>query len=160
VWITRRGPEGWGGDSRKRSRPSAEDDPVNAELFRDLLESESWEVEIAEDGEVTLAKMAAYYYDLLLLDLGMPKVSGVDVLRRLQRGDIGRPGRIVVVTADPLCGIREALASLGADALLSKPSTSGHCSGSSWRRTRQEPRVEGPLCLHGRGGGGRQICDR
>ena len=56
----------------------AEDDPVNVELFRDLLESESWEVEIAEDGEVALAKMAACYYDLLLLDLGMPKVNGVD----------------------------------------------------------------------------------
>jgi len=99
----------------------AEDDPINAELFQDLLESQGWKVDLAEDGEVALAKIAASHYDLLLLDLHMPKIDGVDVLRRLQRGDIDRPARIVVVTADLLYGIREDLANLGADALLSKP---------------------------------------
>jgi len=99
----------------------AEDDAINAEFFQDLLESQGWKVELAEDGEVALTKIAAGHYDLLLLDLHMPKIDGVDVLRRLQRGDIDRPGRIVVVTADLLYGIREDLANLGADALLSKP---------------------------------------
>jgi len=99
----------------------AEDDPINAELLQDLLESQGWKVELAEDGEVALTKMAAGHYDLLLLDLHMPKVDGVDVLRRIQRGDVDRPGRIVVVTADLLYGIREDIVSLGAHALLSKP---------------------------------------
>ena len=99
----------------------AEDDPVNAELFQDLLESQGWNVDLAEDGEVALAKMASRHYDLLLLDLHMPKVDGVDVLRKLHLGNLDRPGRVVVVTADLLYGIREDLGSLGADALLSKP---------------------------------------
>jgi len=99
----------------------AEDDPINADLLQDLLESQGWTVEQAEDGGVALDKMRSTYYDLLLLDLHMPNVDGVEVLRTLRLDEITRPGRVVVVTADLLYGIREDLASLGADVLLSKP---------------------------------------
>lgn len=98
-----------------------EDDPVNADLLQDLLESQGWTVEQAEDGNIALDKMRGGYYDLLLLDLHMPKLDGVAVLRTLREDEITRPGRVVVVTADLLYGIREDLAGLGADVLLSKP---------------------------------------
>ena len=99
----------------------AEDDPVNAELLQDLLESRGWRVDVAADGAATLARMADHHYDLLLLDLHMPKVDGVDVLRLAREGNVPRPGWVVVVTADLMYGIREDLANKGADALLSKP---------------------------------------
>lgn len=99
----------------------ADDTRTNTELLQDLLEDFEWEVEVAEDGAIAMEKMAVRRFDLLLLDLHMPNGDGIDVLRRLRRGESPRPGHVVLVTADPLYGIREQLLGLGADALLAKP---------------------------------------
>ena len=99
----------------------ADDTRTNTELLQDLLEDFDWEVEVSEDGAGAMEKMAVRRFDLLLLDLHMPNGDGIDVLRRLRRGESPRPGRVVLVTADPLYGIREQLLGLGADALLAKP---------------------------------------
>ncbi len=58
-----------------------EDDSVLAEIYQKKLELEGYEVTIAQDGEVGIEKMKTVYPDLVLLDIMMPKLTGVDVLR-------------------------------------------------------------------------------
>jgi len=58
----------------------AEDNELNLKLMTDILTSQSYEVESVQDGEMALKKLNDCYYDLLLLDLQMPKVSGFGVL--------------------------------------------------------------------------------
>jgi len=74
-----------------------DDDRVLRMALSRLL-AESYEVEEAGDGDEALAKAAARRFDLVLLDIGLPGMSGLDVLARLN-GDSLHP-RVVMMTAD------------------------------------------------------------
>ncbi|MFZ1073557.1 MAG: response regulator [Verrucomicrobiia bacterium] len=63
-----------------------EDDPVVLTLYRNRLQREGFEVLFAEDGEVALSILSRVRPDLVVLDLMLPKVNGVDVLKHI-RGD-------------------------------------------------------------------------
>ena len=58
----------------------AEDNELNLKLMLDILSSQGFEIETATDGEMALDKLRHNKYDLLLLDLQMPKISGFEVL--------------------------------------------------------------------------------
>lgn len=60
----------------------AEDDTFLRELYADVLTGEGYSVEIATDGEMALQKITQGGWDLVLLDIIMPKISGLDVMRR------------------------------------------------------------------------------
>ena len=62
----------------------AEDNPVNFELVRDLLESLGHEVGWAKDGQHALDMAATGRFELLLLDLHSPKLDGLQVVRALR----------------------------------------------------------------------------
>ena len=55
----------------------------NVEILRMRLSALGYEVTVAEDGEQALAKVAAELPDLVLLDIMMPKIDGLEVVRRL-----------------------------------------------------------------------------
>lgn len=61
-----------------------EDEQVLRDLYVGLLTKEGYMVEAAIDGEEAYMKMHAGGYDLVLLDIMLPKISGVDVLKRLK----------------------------------------------------------------------------
>src|SRR5690606_19211544 len=61
-----------------------EDDAEIADVLRRTLRQEGHEVRIAADGEEALAAAAEFVPDLVILDLGLPKLDGVEVLRRLR----------------------------------------------------------------------------
>ncbi|MGH7778148.1 MAG: response regulator [Candidatus Dormibacterales bacterium] len=98
----------------------AEDNVLNFELVRDVLEGQGHEIEWARDGEEALAKAGGSAFALLLLDLHMPKLDWLEVLAALRRAGAS-PARVVVVSADAMGGVPEAVAQAGADAYLSKP---------------------------------------
>ena len=96
----------------------AEDDPKQAELLRRYLEREGHSVVLAYDGRVTIDEARRRQPDLLILDIMMPRVDGLDVCRIL-RQEMDIP--IIMVTArstedDLLLGL-----DLGADDYLTKP---------------------------------------
>ena len=97
----------------------AEDNDLNLKLMADILSVYNYEVEIATDGEIALEKLSNNSYDLLLLDLQMPKVSGFGVLEELNRLKI--PVKTVVVSA---CAMSEEISrakTLGCIDFITKP---------------------------------------
>lgn len=96
-----------------------EDDTYIRELYEDIFREEGVVVESAADGEEGLAKIKAGKYNLILLDIVLPKMDGLDILRQIKKAKL-KVAPIVVLTNlghDPV--LRESL-SLGAEAYLVK----------------------------------------
>lgn len=98
-----------------------EDNPINALLARTLLKREGAEVDRAASGQEALAAVAAATYDLILMDLRMPDLSGVEAARELRARGVTTP--IVALTADAFEDDRRAALGAGMDDFLVKPLT-------------------------------------
>jgi two-component system response regulator MprA len=95
-----------------------EDDQEIAEVLRRTLRQEGHEVRSAGDGEEALSAAAEFMPDLVILDLGLPKLDGVEVLRRL-RADDDVP--VLILTARTDLDDRVEGLDTGADDYLVKP---------------------------------------
>ena len=96
-----------------------EDEPSMRMGLKDNLEFESYEVDTAEDGETGLNKILENQYDLIILDVMMPKMSGFDICKAARKNGITTP--IILLTAkgeeiDKVLGLE-----LGADDYVTKP---------------------------------------
>lgn len=95
-----------------------EDDVATARSMEALLRAEGFSVELAHDGSAALARFSALEPDLVLLDVGLPRLSGLDVCTRLRR--ISKVPIIFVSgrasEADRVVGLE-----LGADDYVAKP---------------------------------------
>src|SRR5438477_1688311 len=96
-----------------------EDEPTIARTLRQALAEEGYSADVAADGEEGLRLGRTYDYDLVILDLLLPKRHGLSVLRELRRAKPSLP--ILVVTA--LDQVEEKIDGLdkGADDYLTKP---------------------------------------
>ena len=95
-----------------------EDDPDIAGALRRSLRLESYDVEVADDGETALDAAADFEPDAVVLDLGLPRVDGVQVCRELRaRGDVP----ILILTARDGVEARVEGLDSGADDYLVKP---------------------------------------
>ncbi|HEX6548125.1 MAG TPA: response regulator [Candidatus Dormibacteraeota bacterium] len=99
----------------------AEDRELNYELVKDVLEAAGWEVSWAQDGPQALKQLLSVSYDLLLLDLHMPGLSGDQVLASFREQSQGPAPHVIVVTADVLAAIGDQLVELGVDGVMTKP---------------------------------------
>src|SRR6202521_5154907 len=97
----------------------AEDDPAIAEGLMRSLRSAGYAVEWVEDGERAEAALAAAEYDRLILDLGLPKKSGLEVLKALRKRASRIP--VLILTALDDLGHRVNGLDAGADDYLRKP---------------------------------------
>jgi DNA-binding response OmpR family regulator len=95
-----------------------EDDDDIAQVLQRSLRLEGYETRIAGDGEVALGTAAEFVPDLVLLDLGLPKIDGIEVARRL-RGSDDVP--ILMLTARDAVESRVEGLDSGADDYLVKP---------------------------------------
>ena len=96
-----------------------EDEPDMLRGLKDNLEFENYEVETARDGQAGLKKIVDHSYDLIILDVMMPKLSGLDVCKRARERGVATP--IIMLTArgeeiDKVLGLE-----LGADDYITKP---------------------------------------
>lgn len=99
----------------------AEDNPINALLARTLLEREGCKVDRVADGDQAIAAAVAGSYDLILMDLRMPGMSGVEAARTLRAKGVAAP--IAALTADAFDEDKRACLSAGMDDFLVKPLT-------------------------------------
>ncbi len=99
----------------------AEDNPVNRELLRELLEMRGHTVAEACDGEEALGMMEQSQPDLVLLDIGMPLLDGFGVIRKIRENPRFASMPVVAVTAYAMQGDREKILSSKFDGYLSKP---------------------------------------
>jgi two-component system cell cycle response regulator DivK len=99
----------------------AEDNAVNRELLRELLEMRGHTVAEACDGEEALRMIGQTQPDLLLLDIGMPLLDGFGVMRNIRENPRFASLPVVAVTAYAMQGDREKILSSKFDGYLSKP---------------------------------------
>lgn len=99
----------------------AEDNAVNRELLRELLELRGCTVLEACDGQEALQMIEQTQPELLLLDIGMPVMDGFAVIRRIRENPRLAKLRVVAVTAYAMRGDQERILNSGFDGYLSKP---------------------------------------
>jgi CheY-like chemotaxis protein len=115
--------------SRRLSILVAEDNEINALLMRSLLTRLGHHAVITTNGEEALeswlsAKSAGAPYDLVLMDIQMPQLDGIETTRRIREREAGQSGRrtpILALTANTLLEDRYACFEAGMDGFLIKP---------------------------------------
>lgn len=97
----------------------AEDDPIIADGLQRSLRKVGYAVDCVSNGLDADAALASQQFDLLILDLGLPRLSGIEVLRRLRARKTSLP--VLILTAQD--GIEDRVRGLdaGADDYMSKP---------------------------------------
>jgi DNA-binding response OmpR family regulator len=96
-----------------------EDDADIADVLQRSLRLEGYEVRVAQDGQAGLDQVHAFLPDVVILDLGLPRVDGIDVARALRREQDTVP--ILMLTARDALEARVAGLDAGADDYLVKP---------------------------------------
>jgi two-component system, cell cycle response regulator DivK len=98
-----------------------EDNELNLKLFTDLLRAHQYIVEPLRDGREALDKARAFTPDLVIMDIQMPHVSGLDLIERMQADATLKQIPVLAVTAYAGKGDEERIMGAGAKAYLSKP---------------------------------------
>ena len=99
----------------------AEDNPVNRELLREILEAGQYQVVEAGDGQEALAKLDQAQPDLVLLDINMPVLDGFATLSRIRNHPQFSQLPVLAVTAYAMKEDREKVLGAGFNGYLSKP---------------------------------------
>ncbi|WP_175566937.1 ATP-binding protein [Rhodovulum sp. ES.010] len=100
----------------------AEDNPTNQLLIRQMLETLAATVTVVEDGQEAAEALDGGGFDLALIDIEMPRLSGIDVIRQLRATEApGTPMPVLAVTAFVLSANRDQIYAAGADGILAKP---------------------------------------
>ncbi|MFB3817479.1 MAG: response regulator [Candidatus Methylomirabilales bacterium] len=98
-----------------------DDDPGIRDAIEATLLSEGYRLELAQDGPTALARATSPVPDLVLLDILMPRMDGLEVCRRLKDGPMTADVPVIVLTGVVDATIKEAALISGADDLIAKP---------------------------------------
>jgi PAS domain S-box-containing protein len=101
----------------------AEDNPVNQELVLHLLERRGHSVIVAENGKQAIAALAKHKFDLVLMDVQMPEMGGIEATQEIRRKEKSAGGHIPIfaMTAHAMRGDRERCLAAGMDGYIPKP---------------------------------------
>lgn len=98
-----------------------EDNELNMKLFNDLLEAHGYNTVQTRSGTTAVALVRKHRPDLILMDIQLPEISGLDVTRELKRDPELRSIPVIAVTAFAMKGDEERIREGGCEAYLSKP---------------------------------------
>ncbi len=103
----------------------AEDNTINIQFIKAVLENLGHKVMAAENGKIALEKLNTNVFDLVLMDIQMPVINGIDALKALRELEPLSGNRLTVIalTAYALIGDREKYLKMGFDGYLRKPFT-------------------------------------
>ncbi len=99
----------------------AEDNSVNQMIFKELLASFEPELEVAANGKEAVDAVKQSVYDLILMDLQMPEMGGLEATRLIRTLDNGKKCVIIALTANARVEDKEAAFAAGMNAYLAKP---------------------------------------
>jgi len=98
-----------------------EDNALNRELFVAMLEPEGYELLLAADAREGLDKASSEEPDLVLMDIGLPIIDGLEATRRLRENPATALIRVIMVSAHALEGDRQRAEEAGCNGFVSKP---------------------------------------
>jgi CheY-like chemotaxis protein len=98
-----------------------DDNPVNMKLIRILLTGEGYDVRIAADAKEALEVLTEVHPSLILMDIQLPGIDGLELTRRLKAEPTTRDITIVGLTAYAMKGDEERILAAGCDGYIAKP---------------------------------------
>jgi len=98
-----------------------EDNELNMKLFNDLLEAKGYSIIQTRDGREALELARSHKPDLILMDIQLPEVSGLDVTKWIKEDQETAHIPIIAVTAFAMKGDEERIRQGGCEAYISKP---------------------------------------
>lgn len=98
-----------------------EDNELSSKLFCDVLEANGFRTLLTESGEEALRLARHHRPDLIIMDIQLPEVSGLDIMRRIKDDADIRDIPIVAITALAVDWVEERVREGGCDAYLTKP---------------------------------------
>ena len=135
-WLTARMARGWRtspaparettdaltlGAHRGKRLLLAEDEQVNQEVVKLFLGDAGLQIDIASDGETALHMASNGHYDLILMDVQMPKMNGLDATRAIRKLSAYASTPILAMTANAFAEDRQSCRSAGMDDFVAKP---------------------------------------
>lgn len=102
-----------------------EDNDLNRKLFCDVLKSQGYAVEPVADGRDALDKARSFVPNLIIMDIQLPEVSGLDLIEGAKADVVLRSIPVLAVTAYAGKGDEERIRDAGADGYLAKPVSIG-----------------------------------
>jgi two-component system cell cycle response regulator DivK len=109
------------GPPRQKKVLIVEDNDLNMKLFNDLLVAHGYDTLQTKDGNEALALARQHRPDLILMDIQLPEVSGLQVTRWIKEDDDLRTIPVVAVTAFAMKGDEEKIRDGGCEAYIAKP---------------------------------------
>jgi two-component system cell cycle response regulator DivK len=103
-----------------------EDNDLNMKLFHDLLEAHGYDTIQTKDGIEALQLARQHRPDLILMDIQLPEVSGLEVTKWIKEDDALRSIPIIAVTAFAMKGDEEKIREGGCEAYIAKPISIAH----------------------------------
>jgi len=98
-----------------------EDNELNLKLFRDLLEANNFEVIENRDGKRVLELTQTEKPDIILMDIQLPDISGMDLIERIKADELLKKIPIIAVTAFAMQEDKDNILNSGAEEYISKP---------------------------------------
>ncbi|HVU18794.1 MAG TPA: response regulator [Candidatus Didemnitutus sp.] len=98
-----------------------EDNELNMKLFHDLLEANGYNIVQTRNGLEAIDLAREHHPDLILMDIQLPEVSGLEVTKWIKEDDDLRTIPVIAVTAFAMKGDEERIRQGGCEAYLSKP---------------------------------------
>ena len=100
-----------------------EDDLLNRMFYHEVLQGRGYEVALVDDGALVMEEARGFAPDLITMDIQLPNISGLRLIRQLRRDEATRAIPILAITAFAGRGEEERIRGAGADGYLAKPVT-------------------------------------
>lgn len=114
-------PQAAGGPPRRRKVLIVEDNELNMKLFNDLLLAHGYDTLQTSDGVEALALARQHHPDLILMDIQLPEISGLEITRQIKQDGELKIIPVIAVTAFAMKGDREKMHEGGCEDYIAKP---------------------------------------